>query len=160
MRPNANSPELPQEDVLQQAEVQEPGRGDQRCHRVLEDLSPADAPLPLSALRGMAPDQQRVARVRPYAGRELALHDRAATSRPRPCRTMPRRVRGVATVTVGKKALSIGFDNIGWLDGLENGPDDYCAHAHAVLRRPTAERASGRRTYTYAIGILEVYVKH
>ncbi len=37
-------------------------------------------------------------------------------------------------MTVGKKALSIGFDNIGWLDGLENGPDDYCANAHAVAR--------------------------
>ena len=89
-------------------------------------------------------DQQRVARVRPNGGRELALHDRAATSLPRPCRTMPRRVQGVATVTVGKKALSIGFDNIGWLDGLENGPDDYCGQGRGVLRRPAAERASGR----------------
>ena len=35
-------------------------------------------------------------------------------------------------MTVSKKAFSIGFDNIGWLDGLEDDPGDYCAHAHAV----------------------------
>ena len=31
-----------------------------------------------------------------------------------------------------KQAFSIDFDNIGWLDGLEDDPGDYCAHAHAV----------------------------
>lgn len=37
-------------------------------------------------------------------------------------------------MTVCKKAFTIGFDNIGWLDGLETDPGDYCAHAHAVAR--------------------------
>ena len=35
-------------------------------------------------------------------------------------------------MAVGKKAFSIGFDNIGWLEGLEDDPGDYCAHAHAM----------------------------
>ena len=32
----------------------------------------------------------------------------------------------------GRKAFSIGFDNIGWLKGLEDDPRDCCAHAHTV----------------------------
>ena len=35
-------------------------------------------------------------------------------------------------MTVSKKVFSIGFDNIGWLDGLGDDSGDYCAHAHAV----------------------------
>lgn len=39
------------------------------------------------------------------------------------------RTENVADV---KKAFSISFDNIGWLEGLEEDPGDCCAHAHAV----------------------------
>ena len=31
-----------------------------------------------------------------------------------------------------RKLFSIGFDDIGWLEGLEDDPGDCCAHAHAV----------------------------
>ena len=37
-------------------------------------------------------------------------------------------------MAASKKAFSIGFDNIGWLDGSEDDLSDYCAHAHAVAR--------------------------
>ena len=33
-----------------------------------------------------------------------------------------------------KKIFSIGFDGIGWLEGLEDDPGDCCAHAHAVAQ--------------------------
>ena len=40
----------------------------------------------------------------------------------------------VGNVPGQKKAFTIDFDNIGWLEGLEDDQGDYCAHAHAVAR--------------------------
>lgn len=40
------------------------------------------------------------------------------------------------------KRFSIDFDNIGWLEGLENDPSDCCAHGDAVVH-------IGGETFTY-----------